>query len=291
MLFCGLQNASGVVHATWLETYRHEMGLGLAFLGIKSPFSHGAGGKGESMEIWWRKEGGNGSSHRRMRWGKGWSHSLLPSQDLRPQPCRKDHVGGPEGQRALLWAVLCQSFQHQGGNSKAAVVAVEISASRSSLEMKVFHKPKAWIGAVLVKRRWKHKTNKQTKISLLFGKCQSSLESSGLKKAYFFFPSRKTKTLNCGCCILVLLHFHSEKCVNKHFFVACDSLPDVFILNVLIGSCVPLSHNELKRERAMYSVWRILLLEPLLSNTAGCCTMGLRQLWAAQISKYSCLRP
>lgn len=178
------------------------MGLGLAFLGIKSPFSHGAGGKGESMEIWWRKEGGNGSSHRRMRWGKGWSHSLLPSQDLRPQPCRKDHVGGPEGQRALLWAVLCQSFQHQGGNSKAAVVAVEISASRSSLEMKVFHKPKAWIGAVLVKRRWKHKTNKQKKNQFVVWKMSKLFRILRSEEGLFFFPLQKNKNLK-----LWLLYF------------------------------------------------------------------------------------
>lgn len=86
------------------------------------------------------------------------------------------------------------------------------------------------------------------------------------------------KTLNCACHILVFLHFYSEKCVNKHFFVASKMLPDVFILNVFIGSCVPLSHNELKRELAMYPVQRILLREPLLSDTACCCRMGLRQL-------------
>lgn len=92
---------------------------------------------------------------------------------------------------------------------------------------------------------------------------------------FFFFP-QKHKTWNCACHILVLLHFYPEKCVNKHFFVARSPLPDVFILNVLIGSCVPLSHNELKRELAMCSMWRILLLEqiprkhPFLPYTPKC---------------------
>lgn len=247
-----------------------------------------SGGRREEMGAgeWDGKWMGN----RRMRWGKGWTPFLLPSQDLNPNLVKK--IMQVALRASVPYCELCpaKTSRNWGGNSKAAVVAVEISASHSSLEMTVFCKLKAWIGTVLVKRKWKRKTNKQRNQFVVW-KMSKLFRILWFEEGLFFFPSRKTKTLNCGCHILVLLRFHSEKCVNKHFFVARDSLPDVFILNVLIGSCVLLSHNELKRERAMYSVWRILLLEPLLSNTAGCCTMGSRHLWAAQISKYFCLRP
>lgn len=112
----------------------------------------------------------------------------------------------------------------------------------------------------MVKRKGKHThTDTHTK-SLLFVKSQSCFECSGLRMASL--PPHM-KALNCACHILVLLHFYPEKCVNKHFFVAGKPLPDVFIPNVLICSCVPLSHNELKRELAMCPVQRILLQEPL----------------------------
>lgn len=113
------------------------------------------------------------------------------------------------------------------------------------------------------------------KNSLLFEKSQSNFECCGLRMAS---PPPEMKTLNWACRILVLLHFYPKKCVNKHYFVASKLLPDVFILNVFIGSCVPLRHKELKRELAMCPVQRILLREPLLSGAAHCCRLGLREL-------------